>query len=102
MIEFGFVFQQYEVVTNAGREGARIAVLPTYAATEAARVDNATARVNQYLTDGGLTYSLATVTVGVPEATALLAPASGCVWTVPVTVVYPHPVPFIGGIITYF
>jgi len=102
MIEFGFVFQQYEVVTNAAREGARIAVLPTYAASETARVNNATARVNQYLTDGGLTYSLATVSVGVPVATALAAPASGCVWTVPVTVVYPHPVPFIGGIITYF
>ena len=50
MIEFGFLFQEYEVVTNAAREGARIAVLPTYSQTQAARVNNATARVNQYLT----------------------------------------------------
>ncbi len=28
--EFGFLFQRYEVVTNAAREGARMAVLPGY------------------------------------------------------------------------
>ena len=28
--EFGFMFQRYEVVTNAAREGARLAVLPGY------------------------------------------------------------------------
>jgi Flp pilus assembly protein TadG len=28
IVDFGFVFQRYEVVTNAAREGARIAVLP--------------------------------------------------------------------------
>jgi Flp pilus assembly protein TadG len=102
MIEFGFVFQQYEVVTNAAREGARIAILPTYAVTQTDRENNAKARINQYLTGAGLTYSLATVTVGAPVATPLALPAVGCVWTVPVTVVYPHPVPFIGGIVTYF
>ncbi len=35
IIDFGFTFQRYEVVTNAAREGARIAVLPGYAATDA-------------------------------------------------------------------
>ena len=28
--EFGIIFQRYEVVTNAAREGARLAVLPGY------------------------------------------------------------------------
>lgn len=28
--EFGFLFQRYEVITNAAREGARMAVLPGY------------------------------------------------------------------------
>ena len=28
--EFGFIFQRYEVLTNAAREGARLAVLPGY------------------------------------------------------------------------
>ncbi len=28
IIDFGFLFQRYEVVTNAAREGARVAILP--------------------------------------------------------------------------
>ena len=96
MIEFGFLFQEYEVVTNAAREGARIAVLPTYS------LNDASARVKQYLTDGGLNSTLATVSVGAPVSTVLAAPAAGCVWSVPVTVTYPHPVPFLGGIMSYF
>ena len=28
--DFGFLFQRYEVLTNAAREGARVAVLPGY------------------------------------------------------------------------
>jgi TadE-like protein len=32
--EFGFIFQRYEVVTNAAREGARMAVLPGYATAD--------------------------------------------------------------------
>ena len=30
LVDFGFMFQRFEVVTNAAREGARIAVLPGY------------------------------------------------------------------------
>jgi Flp pilus assembly protein TadG len=102
MIEFGFVFQQYEVVTNAAREGARIAVLPTYSVTQTDRVNNAKARVSEYLTSAGLTYTPGNVTVGAPVSTPLAPIGTGCVWTVAVTVVYPHPVPFIGGIVRYF
>ena len=32
--EMGFMFQRYEVVTNAAREGARLAVLPGYGTTD--------------------------------------------------------------------
>jgi Flp pilus assembly protein TadG len=32
--EFGFIFHRYEVLTNAAREGARIAVLPNYATAD--------------------------------------------------------------------
>jgi Flp pilus assembly protein TadG len=102
MIEFGFLFREYEVVTNAAREGARIAILPTYSATPTAQQNNARARVNQYLTNAGLNQALANVTVGAPVSTVLTAPATGCVWSVPVTVTYPHPVPFIQGIMSYF
>jgi Flp pilus assembly protein TadG len=102
MIEFGFLFREYEIVTNAAREGARIAVLPTYSATQTAQQNNASARAKQYLTNAGLDQALATVTVGVPVSTVLAAPATGCVWSVPVSVTYPHPVPFISGIVSYF
>ena len=64
IIEFGFVFQQYEVVTNAAREGARIASLSTYGSTAAVRRQNAMARVNQYLVAGGLSSGAATICVG--------------------------------------
>jgi Flp pilus assembly protein TadG len=115
IIEFGFVFQQYEVITNAAREGARIASLSTYGPTAGTRVSNATARVNQYLTAGGLDTADATVCVGPAnndalcdgsESTVALPGGGGvpatCVWTIRVKVEYDHPVPFVGGIVSYF
>jgi Flp pilus assembly protein TadG len=120
IIEFGFVFQQYEVVTNAAREGARVASLSTYGSTNVTREQNARARVNEYLIAGGLQSSDAIVCVGPPEATdttdaddvctGALGPsplpgAGGvptCVTTVRVKVRYNHPVAFVGGIVSYF
>jgi Flp pilus assembly protein TadG len=46
IVDFGFVFQRYEVVTNAAREGARLATLPGYDATS---VDG---RVRAYVQQG--------------------------------------------------
>ena len=48
IVDFGFLFQRLEVVTNAAREGARIAVLPGY--------DDADirARVCDYVETGGV------------------------------------------------
>ena len=34
IVDFGFLFQRCEVVTNAAREGARMAVLPGYATAD--------------------------------------------------------------------
>lgn len=34
IVDFGFVFQRYEVITNAAREGARLASLPGYDAAD--------------------------------------------------------------------
>jgi len=48
ILEFGRAYQAWQVVTNASREGARIAVLPEYPNTAV------TARVRTYLTNGGL------------------------------------------------
>jgi len=56
ILDFGFVFQQYEVMTNAAREGARMAVLPGYAETDVQK------RVAIYLTNAGIS-GAATTTV---------------------------------------
>jgi Flp pilus assembly protein TadG len=48
IIDFGFMFQRYEVITNAAREGARLGVLPQYTPAEASN------RVQQYLLASGL------------------------------------------------
>ncbi len=46
IVDFGFLFQRYEVITNAAREGARIAVLPGYSSTDV------TNRVREYVREG--------------------------------------------------
>jgi Flp pilus assembly protein TadG len=89
IIDFGFLFQRYEVVTNAAREGARVAILPGYGTADVQ------ARVNQYLTTGGLT-GTATVTVGAPQAINV---GSQCVTVRPVTVGYDHQFLFLGPIL---
>jgi hypothetical protein len=102
------------VVTNAAREGARIAILPNYAGTVAAAQTNVTARVDEYLTSAGLSTAAADRKVCGGNITATkpcvgdwtfvkdtLSPGV-CVYSFPVRVEYQHPVPFIGGIVRYF
>ena len=48
ILEFGRAYQTWQVITNASREGARVAVLPAYTDPS---VD---ARVRTYLKNGGL------------------------------------------------
>jgi Flp pilus assembly protein TadG len=48
IFEFGRAYQTWQVLTNAAREGARVAVLPGSDATAV------TARVTQYMNDGQL------------------------------------------------
>ncbi|MBA2302712.1 MAG: pilus assembly protein [Acidobacteria bacterium] len=48
IIDFGFLFQRYEVLTNATREGARMAVLPGYTTPDVK------SRVCSYLVGGGI------------------------------------------------
>jgi Flp pilus assembly protein TadG len=89
IIDFGFLFQRYEVVTNAAREGARISILPGYADADV------TARVNQYLTAGGLT-GPSTTTVA-PAQTINIG--GQCITVRPVTVAYNHQFVFLGPIV---
>ena len=48
ILEFGRAYQTWQVVTNAAREGARVAILPEY--TDDSAID----RVKTYLKNGGL------------------------------------------------
>jgi TadE-like protein len=48
VLDFGFMFQRYEVVTNAAREAARVGVLPAYTPTDAVN------RGRAYMDTGGL------------------------------------------------
>jgi Flp pilus assembly protein TadG len=94
IIEFGWVFQKYEVVTNAAREGARVLVLPHFTGADAQE------RVKQYLAASGLDRNLATVPA--PAAPAAVDLNGICMTTVTVTVSYPHNSPFLTGITRYF
>lgn len=94
IVDFGLVFQQYEVLTNAAREGARIAVLPNYSAADAQ------ARVDQYIAAGMLSMGgSVTTVVGTPTKVTI---GTNCMTTITVTVSYPHQYLFLGGIASYF
>ena len=92
IVDFGFLFQRYEVITNAAREGARVVVLPGYASADV------TTRVQQYLTASGLTAT----PVITPLAPAAVTVGTTCMTLAGVTVSYPHTYTFVGGIMGYF
>ena len=59
VVEFGRVWMTYQVVTNASREGARLAALPIGFST----ASEVTARVTNYLSSANLDVGQATVMV---------------------------------------
>ena len=96
IVDFGLMFQRYEVLTNATREGARLAVLPGYS------TNDVKARVCAYLTTGGVpttacnnptnpTINVTDVTVAVAGGTAVSAKR--------VHLTYTHNYMFVGPII---
>ncbi len=91
-VDFAFVFHRNEVITNAAREGARVATLPGYGQTD---VQN---RVNEYLTVGGLPIAPATVTV-----TPTTIPYGTGTWpATSVNVSFVHNYMFIGAVAAWF
>ena len=82
VIDFAILFQRYEVVTNAAREGARVAVLPDFAEADIQ------ARVNSYLAASGLTAAAPAPTV--EYDTSEVTPGGPSIDVVKVTVQYPH------------
>jgi Flp pilus assembly protein TadG len=82
VIDFAILFQRYEVVTNAAREGARVAVLPDFGTAD---VQN---RVTSYLAASGLTDAAPAPTVSF--TTSDVGVGGPSISTVTVTVQYPH------------
>ena len=89
IVDFGFLFQRYEVVTNAAREGARVAVLPSYTAGDIQQ------RETDYLNSGGMTATIAPPSVTYCTETL---PSGATVPVVTVAVQYPSEFAFIGPI----
>jgi Flp pilus assembly protein TadG len=53
MFDFGFLFRNWEVVTNAAREGARVGILPDYVCGDG--TSDVEDRVDQYMAAAGIT-----------------------------------------------
>jgi Flp pilus assembly protein TadG len=72
IVEFGFLFQRYEVLSNAAREGARMAVLPGYTEpdidTRVVAYANASGVNNPALTAADVLVQDANVAMGVGPA----------------------------------
>jgi len=89
IVDFGFLFQRYVVLTNAAVEGARVATLPGYTAADAQ------ARVQAYATNGGVVGPVTAVAVPVP-----LPGAGGGTWPgMQVTVTHVYNLQYITPII---
>ena len=95
LIDFGFLFQRFEVVTNAAREGARMAVLPGYATADV------TARVQNYVSSGGLATTSTNPSVAVTNVTI---PTGGgpVMQGKQVVVTYTSPYLFLGPVAGWF
>lgn len=92
--EFGFIFMRYEVVTNAAREGARIAVLPGYLTADVQ------SRVVAYADAGGVP-GLAPADVVVADTTIAVG-AGAPMQCKRVTVTYTYTYQFMNGIASLF
>lgn len=96
MFDFGFLFRNWEVVTNAAREGARIGVLPDYVCDDTATTD-VQERVTDYMAGAGIT---ANFTVDVSPASRATAAGTFNACVVSVTLDQPLPTLSVIGTLT--
>lgn len=94
--EFGIIFQRYEVVTNAAREGARIAVLPGYLTPDVE------ARVRTYVTQGRVPATLTNPNIVVANVSIPVGGGRPPINARRVTVTYTHNYLFLPGIGSWF
>jgi len=72
VFDFGLMFERFEVVTNAAREGARVGVLPDYLPAQAQ------AHAKNYLDAGGVPSTSYVNTAGCPAGGGI-SPGRACV-----------------------
>lgn len=93
IIDFGFLFQRYVVLTNAAVEGARVATMPGYTAADAQ------ARVQEYVTNS-LPPGVVVNANAVPFA---LPGAGGGTWPgMQVTVTHAYTLQYVAPLATLF
>ena len=93
IIDFGLLFQRWESLTNAAREGARIATLPGYSGGAGGDVE---ARVRSYLTAAGMPGGPAVIPPVVYTTETL--PSGKTVSVATVSVAYPADFQYLGPI----
>ena len=94
--EFGFILQRYEVVTNAAREGARMAVLPGYTNADV------TARVRTYLTQGRVTNTVTNPNIAITNVTIPVGAGLPAINAKRVVVTYTYTYTFLPNIGAWF
>jgi Flp pilus assembly protein TadG len=94
--EFGFIFQRYEVVTNAAREGARMAVLPGYSNADVI------ARVRTYVTQGRVTTTATNPNIAITNVTIAVGAGLPPINAKRVVVTYTHTYTFLPRIAGWF
>ena len=89
IVDFGFAFQRFEVITNAAREGARLATLPQYAGNDAMIIGRVREYVKQglSLTDTQLDLALPATQVVVDNITPLTVSDGTNTFDLPATTV---------------
>ena len=93
IIDFGFMFQRYVVLTNAAMEGARVGILPNY------NTGDAETRAETYAETGGIPAGTATATATI---VTLNEPGGGTWPGVQVTVNHTYSYQYIGPILSIF
>jgi len=96
IVDFGFLFQRMEVVTNAAREGARIAVLPGYG------TGDVQARVQNYVEAGGVPTTTGNPAIQVSDVTIPTTQNGPVMSGKRVVVSYTHQYVFIGPVASWF
>ena len=92
IIDFGFMFQRYVVLTNAAMEGARVSILPTYTTTDAEN------RARTYAATGGVPGTVTAVATQIN----LNEPGGGTWPAVQVDVSHFYAYQYVGPIISLF